>query len=54
MAAVAARRSLGAPILFSIGGTGIGVWRVGAEGAAATINADTRLQFDSYRAHHTL
>jgi type I restriction-modification system DNA methylase subunit len=32
-AAVANRRALGAPILFSIGESDIGVWRVGAEGA---------------------
>jgi N-6 DNA Methylase len=32
-AAVASRRALGAPILFSIGDSNIGVWRVGAEGA---------------------
>jgi type I restriction-modification system DNA methylase subunit len=31
--AVASRRALGAPILFSIGEIDIGVWRVGAEGA---------------------
>lgn len=32
-AAVASRRALGAPILFSIGQADVGVWRVGAEGA---------------------